>query len=163
MRRRDMLAFILTFCATGQAHQAKVYRLAWLSGTAIAPGAVWTAFVDGMRELGWIEGQNFTVENLRYEGRSERLSALANEVVQRQFDLIICAGTLPAVTARDATATIPIVFYFVGDPVGAGLVASLARPGGSFAGPGNQTNGRGFSKGGRFFGRVAQDKIAEAR
>ena len=90
----------------------------------------------GMRELGWIEGQNFTVENLRYEGRSERLPALAAEAVQRQFDLIICAGTPPAVAAKAATTTIPIVFYFVGDPVGAGLVATLARPGGNITGLG---------------------------
>ncbi len=139
MRRRDTLAFILAFCATprtGRGQQAKAYRVAWLSGTAIAAGDVWTEFVAGMRELGWIEGQNFIVENLRYEGRSERLSAVAAEAVQRSFDLIICAGTPPAVAARDATTTIPIVFYFVGDPMGAGLVASLARPGGNITGLG---------------------------
>jgi putative ABC transport system substrate-binding protein len=89
-----------------------------------------------MRELGWIEGQNFTVENLRYEGRSERLPALALEAVQRKFDLIVCAGTPPTTAARDATTTIPIVFYYVGDPVGAGFVASLARPGGNVTGMG---------------------------
>jgi putative tryptophan/tyrosine transport system substrate-binding protein len=139
MHRRDTLAFILAFCATplaGHAQQTRVYRIAWLSGTAIAPGGVWSEFIAGMRELGWSEGQNFTVENLRYEGRSERLPALAAEAVERKFDLIICAGTPPAVAARNATTAIPIVFYFVGDPLGTGLVASLARPGGNITGLG---------------------------
>jgi hypothetical protein len=58
----------------GQAQQARVYRLAWFSGSAVAPSDVWTEFIVGMRELGWIEGQNFTVDNLRYEGHSERLA-----------------------------------------------------------------------------------------
>jgi putative ABC transport system substrate-binding protein len=89
-----------------------------------------------MRELGWIEGKNFVVENLRYEGRSERLPAIAAEAVQRKFDLIICAGTPPTTAARNATTTTPILFYYVGDPVGAGFVASLARPGGNVTGMG---------------------------
>lgn len=139
MRRRDTLAFILAFCVTpvaGQGRPAKVYRLAWLSSTPIAPGPAWNAFIAGMQELGWIEGQHFTVENLRYEGNSERLRALAADAVERKFDLIICAGTPPAVAAKDVTTTIPIVFYSVGDPVGTGLVASPARPGGNVTGLG---------------------------
>jgi putative tryptophan/tyrosine transport system substrate-binding protein len=140
MRRRNTVAFIVAFCAAPLAalgqQAAKVYRIAWLSGTSVIPSPVWTEFVAGMRQLGWIEGQNFTVENLRYEGRSERLPAIAVEAVQRKFDLIICAGTPPTTAARDATTTIPIVFYYVGDPVGAGFVASLARPGGNVTGMG---------------------------
>jgi putative tryptophan/tyrosine transport system substrate-binding protein len=140
MRRRDTLPFIVALCAapwTTQGQQTgKVYRIGWLSGTSVAPSPTWTAFVEGMRELGWIEGQNFTVENLTYEGRNERLPALAAEAVQRKVDLIICSGTPPTTAAKSATTTIPILFYYVGDPVGAGFVASLARPGGNITGMG---------------------------
>lgn len=140
LRRRDTLLFLVASCAmpvAARAQQAgKVYRLAWLSGTPIIPSAVWTEFVAAMRELGWVEGRNYAVENLRYEGHSERLPALAAEAVERKFDLIICAGTPPTVAVQRATTTIPIVFYFVGDPVGAGLVATLARPGANITGLG---------------------------
>jgi putative tryptophan/tyrosine transport system substrate-binding protein len=140
MRRRDTLPFIVALCAaplTTHGQQAgKVYRIGWLSGTSIAPSPGWTAFVEGMRELGWIEGQNFTVENLLYEGRNEQLPALAAEAVRRKVDLIICSGTPPTTAAKSATTTIPILFYYVGDPVGAGIVASLARPGGNITGMG---------------------------
>jgi putative ABC transport system substrate-binding protein len=140
LRRRDTLMLLVASCVTpvaARAQQAgKVYRLAWLSSATIAPSTVWTEFVAAMRDLSWIEGKNYTVENLRYEGRSERLTALAAEAVERKFDLIICAGTLPAVAAQRATTATPIVFYFVGDPVGAGLVASLARPGANITGLG---------------------------
>jgi len=140
LRRRDTLMLLVASCVTAIAARAqqaaKVYRLAWLSGTPIVGSAVWPEFVAAMRDLGWIEGKNYTVENLRYEGHSERLPALAAEAVERKFDLIICAGTQPAVAAQRATTTIPIVFYFVGDPVGAGLVATLARPGANVTGLG---------------------------
>jgi putative ABC transport system substrate-binding protein len=140
LRRRDTLMFLAASCMTAAAAQAqqagKVYRLAWLSGTPIMSSAVWPEFVAAMRDLGWIEGKNYTVENLRYEGHSERLPALAAEAVERRFDLIICAGTQPTVAAQRATTTVPIVFYFVGDPVGAGLVATLARPGANVTGLG---------------------------
>jgi putative ABC transport system substrate-binding protein len=138
MRRRDVLAFLVAVCGAtqGALAQTRVYRLAWLSGGAVVPSATYDEFVAAMRELGWSEGRNYTVENLRYDGNSERLRAIADEVVQRKFDLIICAGTPPAVAAKNATGTIPIVFYFLGDPIGAGLVASFARPGGNVTGLG---------------------------
>jgi putative ABC transport system substrate-binding protein len=93
-------------------------------------------FVDGMRELGWIEGKNFTVDNLRSDGHSERFAALAAELVKRKVDLIVTAGTPPTTAAKNATGTIPIVFFFVGDPIGSGFVASLAHPGGNVTGLG---------------------------
>lgn len=139
MRRRDTLALLVVAGAAPRALHAqstKVHRLAWLSGTAVAPSEVWSAFLAGMRELGWTEGRNFTVENLRYEGNGERLAAIAAEAVQRKFDLIIAAGTPPAIAAKAATSTIPIVFYFVGDPIGSALVANLGRPGGNVTGLG---------------------------
>jgi len=92
MRRRDTLSFMLAFSAAplaAQAQQAgKVYRIAWISGASYAATPMWPDFVRGMRELGWIEGQHFTVEHLPYEGYSERLPALAAEAVQRKVDLI---------------------------------------------------------------------------
>ena len=139
MRRRDTLAFILAAGAAplvARAQSTKIHRLAWLSGAAVAPSDVWNEFLAGMRELGWTEGRHFTVENLRYEGNSERLSAIAAEAVRSKVDLIVAAGTPPAVAAKNATSTIPIVFYFVGDPIGSGLVANLARPGGNVTGLG---------------------------
>jgi putative ABC transport system substrate-binding protein len=139
MRRRDSLAFLLAAGAAPRALQAqstKVRRIAWLSGSPVAPSDVWNAFVAGMQELSWVEGRNYTVENLRYAGDSERLGAVAAEAVRGKFDLIVAAGTPPAVAAKNATSTIPIVFYFVGDPIGSGLVPSLARPGGNVTGLG---------------------------
>ena len=138
--RRNTLILLVASCVVpvaGRAQQAgKIYRLAWLSGSPIVPSTVWSEFVTAMRELGWIEGRNYSVENLRYDGRSERLSAIAAEAVERKFDLIICAGTPPTVAAQRATNTIPIVFYSVGDPLGTGVVATLARPGANITGLG---------------------------
>jgi putative ABC transport system substrate-binding protein len=112
----------------------KVFRLGWLSGSPWTP--LKEVFIEGMRELGWIEDQNFTVENLRSEGHTERFPALAAELVERKVDLIVTAGTPPTTAAKNATATIPIVFFFVGDPIGSGFVASLGRPGGNVTGLG---------------------------
>jgi len=114
----------------------KVHRIGWLGTAPYAGSSAQEPFVDGMRERGWVVGGNFTVENLYSEGRSERLPALATELVQRKVDLIVCAGSASTAAAKNATATIPIVFYFVGDPVGSGFVASLARPGGNVTGLG---------------------------
>lgn len=137
-RRRSTLALLLASCVAAARAQpvARIRRLAWLTSAAIIPSEVYTEFVAGMRELGWTEGTHYTVENLRYEGDGERLRAIAAEAVGRNFDVIVCAGTIPAVAARRVTTTIPIVFYLVGDPVGAGLVASPAYPGGNATGLG---------------------------
>ena len=114
----------------------KVYRIGWLGTTPYAGSSAQEPFVEGMRERGWVAGGNFTVENLYSEGHTERLPALATELVQRKVDLIVCAGSPSTAAARNVTSTIPIVFYFVGDPVGSGFVASLARPGGNATGLG---------------------------
>ena len=107
IRRRDALCFALGLCSAplrAQGQQAgKVYRIAWLTNMSMAGSQPWKEFVGGMRELGWIEGQNFTIENLYFEGRSERLPALAAEAVQRKVDLIMCAsssGSKPEPTGR---------------------------------------------------------------
>jgi len=138
MHRRDALAVLLASLAASRAAwaQGKVYRIAWLSGTAVVPGPMYDVFVAAMRDLGWVEGRNYSVDNLLYEGHSERLAVIAADAVARKFDLIICAGTPPAVAAKKATSTIPIVFYFLGDPIGSGVVASFAHPGGNVTGLG---------------------------
>ena len=138
MHRRDALAVLLASLAASRAAwaQGKVYRIAWLSGTAVVPGPMYDVFVAAMRDLGWVEGRNYSVDNLLYEGHSERLAVIAADAVARKFDLIICAGTPPTVAAKKATSTIPIVFYFLGDPIGSGVVASFAHPGGNVTGLG---------------------------
>jgi putative ABC transport system substrate-binding protein len=91
-------------------------------------------FRQGLRELGWVEGQNIAMEYRFAEGRYDRLPDLAAELVRLRVDLIVAVPTAAVVAAKNATATIPIVMISVGDPVGLGLVASLARPGGNATG-----------------------------
>jgi putative tryptophan/tyrosine transport system substrate-binding protein len=92
------------------------------------------AFVQRLGELGWIEGRTVTIEYRWAEGRSEHLAKIAAEFVQRKVDVILTAATPPTAAAKQATSTIPIVFAAVGDPVGTGIVASLAHPGGNVTG-----------------------------
>jgi putative ABC transport system substrate-binding protein len=89
---------------------------------------------EGLRELGWIEGRNLVVETRFAEGRRERLGALAGNLVGLPVEVIVAFGTAAALAARQATDRLPIVMAASGDPVGAGLVASLARPGGNVTG-----------------------------
>jgi ABC-type uncharacterized transport system substrate-binding protein len=91
-------------------------------------------FRKGLRELGYLEGENLTLEYRWAEGKPERLRALADELVRANIELIFTASTPGALAAKSATKTIPIVFVAVGDPVGAGVVSSLARPGGNVTG-----------------------------
>jgi putative ABC transport system substrate-binding protein len=92
------------------------------------------AFRKELSKLGWIEGKNIAIEHRFSEGKSERVSELAADLVHLKVDLIVVTGTPTALAAKKATTTIPIVMANVGDPVGAGLVASLARPGGNVTG-----------------------------
>jgi ABC-type uncharacterized transport system substrate-binding protein len=92
------------------------------------------AFVQRLRELGWIEGRTITIEYRWAEGRNEHLAEIAAEFVRRKVDVIVTSATPPTVAAKQATSVIPIVFAAVGDPVGAGLAKSLARPGGNATG-----------------------------
>ena len=134
--RRRLLSLALALCPVSLGAQAqparKIYRIGWLATSHVE--VLWQAFVDGMRERGWIEGKNVTFERLYSEGRNDRLPALAAQLVQSNVDLIVTVGTPPSLAAKDATKTIPIVFFAVGDPVGSGLVSSLARPGGNLTG-----------------------------
>ena len=136
---RLALVWAVLILATSLAADAqptgKVYRIGYLtSGAAgITPRPV-AAFREGLRELGWVEGQNIEIDYRHAEGRFDRLPELAAELVRLKPDVIAAGPTPPAVAAKNATATIPIVMMGVGDPVGLGLVASLARPGGNVTG-----------------------------
>jgi putative tryptophan/tyrosine transport system substrate-binding protein len=90
--------------------------------------------VQRLRELGWIEGRTIAIEYRWAEGRTERASEIAAEFVQRRVDVIVTSGTGIVLAAKQATSVIPIVFAAAGDPVGTGLVTSLARPGGNVTG-----------------------------
>src|SRR5438067_11472616 len=95
---------------------------------------MWQAFRQALRELGYVEGPNIAYEYRYGEGAPDRLMAVAAELARRPVDLIATYGTLATHAAKEAPATIPIVMIGVGDPVRAGLVASLARPGGNVTG-----------------------------
>jgi putative tryptophan/tyrosine transport system substrate-binding protein len=105
-----------------------------LSGTSAAASAYWAGFRGGLRDAGYIEGQNVAIEYHWVEGQYERLPALAAELVHRPVAVIV-AGGLPSIfAAKAATSMIPIVFTSAGDPVQLGIVASLNRPGGNITG-----------------------------
>jgi putative ABC transport system substrate-binding protein len=116
-------------------HAGKVHRIGYLgSGSSTSNPHLPGAFRQGLRDLGWIEGQNIVIEYRFADGHLDRLPALAAEVVRLKVDIIAASPTPAALAAKNATGTIPIVFTSVPDPVGLGLVASLARPGGNVTG-----------------------------
>jgi putative tryptophan/tyrosine transport system substrate-binding protein len=111
--------------------RVKVPRIGYIGDT---PGPYAEAFRQGLRERGYIEGETIAVEYRWAEGRHERLPDLVAELVQRKVDVLVPVGTQPSRAAKQVTSTIPIVMAQIGDPVGSGLVASLARPGGNLTG-----------------------------
>jgi putative ABC transport system substrate-binding protein len=120
-------------CAAQQA--GKIFRIGFLDTSTAAGSAVLVkAFLQELTKLGWIEGKNFTIEYRFGEQKPERMPELAADLVRLKVDLIVVAVTPSALAAKSATTSIPIVMTAVGDPVGAGLVASLARPGGNVTG-----------------------------
>src|SRR6266851_6777875 len=113
----------------------KVYRIGYLGmGSATVSPPFVEAFREGLRELGLVEGQNIVIDYRFAEGRFDRLPELAAELVLLKVDVIMAGPTPPAMAAKNATGTIPIVMAGVGDPVEQGLIASLARPGGNVTG-----------------------------
>jgi ABC-type uncharacterized transport system substrate-binding protein len=139
MDRRTFIATVAGLLATPFAAEAqkagKVATIGFLGPLTPSAQSKWTAaFVQRMRELGWIEGRTVVIEYRWAEGRSEQLAQLAAEFVGLKVDLIVTGGTAAVVAAKQATSAIPIVFATAGDPVGTGLVASLARPGGNVTG-----------------------------
>jgi putative ABC transport system substrate-binding protein len=134
---RALCALLLTLSVSGaEAQQAgKVARIGYLEpGTASGNTVLLDGFRQELSKLGWIEGKNITVEYRFGEQNNERLSELAANLVRLKVDLIVVSSGPAASAAKKATTTIPIVMANVGDPVGAGFVASLARPGGNVTG-----------------------------
>ena len=139
MDRREFIAGItiglLAAPLAAEAQQAaKVARIGWLGIDRTAAPHLREAFLQGLRDLGYVEGRNVVIEYRDAEGKIERLPALAAELVSLRVDVIVAAVTAAALAAKQATRTIPIVFPAVSDPVATGLVTSFARPGGNSTG-----------------------------
>jgi putative ABC transport system substrate-binding protein len=119
-----------------EAQQAgRVHRIGFLAGGSPGSSAPNVAqFLQGLRELGYAEGQNIVIEYRWAEGKADRLPELAADLVRLKVDLIVAPGSTAAQPAHQATRTIPIVMIGVGDPIALGLVASLSRPGGNVTG-----------------------------
>ncbi len=114
---------------------AKVRRIGLLSSFSPSDTALWhQAFRQGLRDRGWVEGKNISIEYRYAEGSSDRLPDLATELVRLKVDIIVTAVTTDALVAKNATRAIPIVMAAASDPVATGLVESLARPGGNITG-----------------------------
>jgi putative tryptophan/tyrosine transport system substrate-binding protein len=139
VRRRAFIALLggaaaWPLAARGQ-HSRRVPRVGvLLLGTPTSFAGRTQAFIEGLRDLGYVEGRTVAIEWKWEEDRVDRLPDLAAELVRAQLDVIVTAGTPPARALKNATRTIPIVMAIVGDPVAAGLVDSLARPGGNATG-----------------------------
>jgi putative tryptophan/tyrosine transport system substrate-binding protein len=139
--RKTVISFALTallpaLCASAEAQQpSKIPRIGYLFGASLsADSARIPAFRKGLRELGYVEGENIIIEYRYAEGKFDRLPALAAELVRLKVDIIVTAGPIPTRAAKEATITIPIVMAQDSDPVANGFVASLARPGGNITG-----------------------------
>src|SRR5499426_994421 len=130
-----MVAAML-LCVAAEAQQPKkIPRIGILSPFSASDTAPWhRAFQQGLRERGWIEGQNIVIEYRYAEGKNNRLPDLAAELVGLDVDIIVTSGATETLPAKKVTTATPIVMAAAGDPVGTGLVDSLARPGGNVTG-----------------------------
>jgi putative ABC transport system substrate-binding protein len=142
MKRREFMTLlggaVVTWpscvCAERASKGARIGLLLTASLNSAGQQGILDAFRQGLRERGYVEGQNIVIEYRAADGRIERFSELATELVRLNLDLIVASNTPAARAAKEATTSIPIVVPVMGDPVGDGLVASLARPGGNITG-----------------------------
>jgi putative ABC transport system substrate-binding protein len=144
LKRREFIALLGSAAAWPLAARAQqpgtLPIVGFLGSTTPTINGQWAAaFVQRLRELGWIEARNIAIEYRWAEGRNERYAEIASEFVRPKVDVIVTWGTAPVVAIKRATAVIPIAFTTAGDPVATGLVAGLARPGGNVTGLSNQT------------------------
>jgi len=146
MKRREFITLLggaaVAWPLVGWAQQAgKLPTIGFLGQSTRSAGSEWTvAFVQRLRELGWNEGRTLAIEYRWAEGRAERAAQSTAEFVRLKVDIIVTSGTPQTLAAKQATSVIPIVFATAGDPVGNGLVANLARPGGNVTGLSLQSN-----------------------
>jgi putative tryptophan/tyrosine transport system substrate-binding protein len=136
VKRRDFITLLGGAAAVwpvtaGAQHAGKMWRIAFITQ---AETNIYEALFERLRELGYVEGQNIIIERRYAEGRAEKFQEFAAEMVRLKADLIITITTPAALAAKNATTTIPIVIPTAIDPVGTGLIASLARPGGNITG-----------------------------
>ena len=139
MKRREFITLLGGAAAWPLAARAqqpgKLPTIGFLGQSTRSGASEWVAaFVQRLRELGWTEGRTITIEYRWAEGREERYAELAAEFVRRKVDIIVTSGTPAVMASKRVTSVIPIVFATAGDPVGTGVVASLARPGGNVTG-----------------------------
>src|SRR5262245_4773922 len=139
MRRREFIALVGGAAlgrpvAANTQQPAKIARIGYLAGNLAAGPHLQEAFLQGLRDLGYVEGRNVVIEYRDAEGKFERLPALAAELVALKVDVILAPGTPAALATKQATRTLPIVFAAATDPVTDGLVTNLARPDGNLTG-----------------------------
>jgi putative tryptophan/tyrosine transport system substrate-binding protein len=134
--RFALVALFIALCCPAEAQQVKkAPRIGFLAITSPRDmSARMAAFRQGLRELGYIEGKTIVVDDRYAEGKLDRLRSMTAELVQLKADVIVTSGPIGTRTAKEATATLPIVMAYDNDPVGSGFVASLARPGGNITG-----------------------------
>ena len=134
-RRNAMMALGALAVPLGAFAQApgKVWRIGWLS-TAAGPIDTIEVFREQLRRLGYVEGRNLSIEYRWAAGKDERLPEMAADLVRLKVDVIVAQASISVAVAKRATSTIPIVMASVADPLGPGLIASLARPGGNVTG-----------------------------
>ncbi len=139
MKRREFITLVGGIAASmplvGHGQQARLPTIGFLGATTSEGASQWVAaFVARLRELGWIEGRTVAIEYRWAEGRTERYSEIAAEFVKLKVDIIVTWASAPVLAAKHTTTLVPIVFAAQMDPVGAGVVASLAQPGGNVTG-----------------------------
>src|SRR5262245_45521215 len=145
MRRREFIAVSAALLVSPRRSRAqgKPRRIGFLANTPPladpAANRIWAGFLEGLRQYGWVDGQNLLIEGRWVEEYTERYGPYAAELVSRSdIELIVAAGSQATIEAKAITTTIPILMLGVSHPVGAGFVASLARPGGNVTGITNQ-------------------------
>jgi putative ABC transport system substrate-binding protein len=146
MKRREFITLLGGAAAAwplaaGSQNVGKPPTIGFLGASKASAASKWSgAFVERLRELGWIEGRTILIEYRWAEGRSERFTQIAAEFAKMNVDIIVTYGTPSVIAAKQVTSTIPIVFAVASEPVGNGLVASIARPGGNVTGLSTQSS-----------------------